>query len=112
MEQVGRVSVKAETVPVGSVPTPETRRKPISFTVQSPRLDAVLSETFRLSRTAAVRQIAAGFANLNHLPCLKPDAPVHEGDVLSLKGYGKARIAEIGGVSRKGRTYVKAEIYL
>ena len=112
LEQVGRVSVKAETVPVGSVPAPDTRRKPISFTVQSPRLDAVLSETFRLSRTAAVRQIAAGFANLNHLPCLKPDAPVHEGDVLSLKGYGKARIAEIGGVSRKGRTYVKAEIYL
>lgn len=112
LEQVGRVSVKAEAVPVGAVPAPEKQRKAVSFTVHSPRLDAVLSETFRLSRTAAVRQISAGFANLNHLPCLKPDAPVHEGDVLSLKGRGKAEITEIGGMSRKGRIFMKAEIYL
>ena len=110
LEQVGRVNVKAETVPIGEVPVPEKQRRRVSFTVQSPRLDAVLAETFRLSRAAAVRQIAAGFANLNHLPCLKPDAAVH--DVLSLKGAGKAEITEIGGESRKGRTFVKAEIYL
>ena len=89
----------------------ETRRKEIRFTVQSPRFDAVLSETFRLSRTGAAKLIAAGAASLNYLPCEKNDAPVSEGDVISLKGYGKAEIREIGGASRKGRLFVSAEIY-
>ena len=112
LEQAGWVSVKAMEVPLSAVPAPEQNRKPIKFTVQSPRLDAVLSEIFRISRTAAVKLIAAGAANKNHLQCLKNDAPICEGDVLSLKGHGKAKVTEIGGESRKGRTYVTAEIYL
>lgn len=112
LTQAGRVSVKAEEIPAREVPEPVLRRKAVTFTVQSPRLDAVLSETFRLSRTVAARQIAAGFASLNHLPCLKSDAPVREGDILSLRGFGKAEIRSIGGESRKGRLFVTAEIFL
>lgn len=112
LEQAGRVSVKAQEVPLSAVPSPEQKRKAVHFTVQSPRLDAVLSEIFRLSRSSTVKLIAAGAASRNHLQCLKNDAPISEGDVLSLKGHGKAAVTEIGGESRKGRTYVTAEIYL
>jgi RNA-binding protein YlmH len=112
LEQAGRVSVKAREVPLSAVPSPEQKRKTVHFTVQSPRLDAVLSEIFRLSRSSTVKLIAAGAASRNHLQCLKNDAPISEGDVLSLKGHGKAAVTEIGGESRKGRTYVTAEIYL
>ena len=112
LSQAGRVSVKAALVPLSRVPDPERKRKQITFTVQSPRFDAVLSETFRLSRTGAVKLIAGGLASLNYFPCLKNDTPVKEGDVLSLRGYGKAVIAEIGGNSRKGRLFIHAEIYL
>lgn len=111
LEQAGRVNVKARLVPLSEVPDPETKRKQIRFTVQTPRFDAVLSETFRLSRTAAAKLIAAGAASLNYLPCTKNDAPVSEGDVISLKGYGKAQIREIGGESRKGRLFVSAEVF-
>ena len=112
LEQAGRVSVKAQEVPLSAVPAPEQKRKTVHFTVQSPRLDAVLSEIFRLSRSSTVKLIAVGAASRNHLQCLKNDAPISEGDVLSLKGHGKAAVTEIGGESRKGRTYVTAEIYL
>lgn len=112
LEQAGRVSVRAEEIPLSAVPAPEQKRKTVQFTVQSPRLDAVLSEIFRLSRSSTVKLIAAGAASRNHLQCLKNDAPVSEGDVLSLKGHGKAAVTEIGGESRRGRTFVTAEIYL
>ena len=111
LEQAGRVSVKAAVVPRSAVPEPERKRKTVKFTVQSPRFDAVLGESFRLSRTQAAKLIAAGAACLNYLPCLKNDAPVSEGDVISLKGYGKATVAELGGQSRKGRLFVTAEIW-
>ncbi len=111
LEQAGRVSVKAAVIPLSAVPEPERKRKTVHYTVQSPRFDAILGESFRLSRTQAVKLIAAGAACLNYLPCLKNDAPVSEGDVISLKGHGKATVAEIGGQSRKGRLFVTAELW-
>ena len=111
LEQAGRVSVKAAVIPLSDVPIPERRRREVRFTVQSPRFDAVLGETFRLSRTQAVKLIAAGAASLNYLPCLKNDAPVAEGDVISLRGHGKATVAEIGGQSRKGRLFVQMDLW-
>ncbi len=111
LEQAGRVSVKAAMVPLSEVPEPERKRKEVKFTVQSPRFDAVLGESFRLSRTQAAKLIAAGAASLNYLPCLKNDAPISEGDVISLKGHGKATVAEIGGKSRKDRLFVRVQLW-
>ena len=111
LERAGRVSVKAAVVPLSEVPVPEQKRKEVRFTVQSLRFDAVLAETFRLSRTQAVKMIAAGAASLNHLPCIKNDAPVSEGDVFSLRGKGKATLAEVGGQSRKGRLFLTVEVW-
>lgn len=58
-----------------------------------------------------MKLIAAGYASLNYLPCLKNDAPVSEGDVLSLRGKGKATLAELGGRSRKDRLFLRMEIW-
>lgn len=111
LERAGRVSVRAAVIPLSEVPAPERKRREVHFTVQSPRFDAVLAETFRLSRTQTVKLIAAGAASLNHLPCMKNDAPVSEGDVFSLRGKGKATLAEVGGQSRKGRLFLTVEVW-
>lgn len=57
LEQVGRAGVKAAAVPLSAVPVPERKVRPVTFTVQSARLDAVVSGMFRLSRTSAAVQI-------------------------------------------------------
>ena len=112
IERVGRVGVRAALVDPAAVPAPERRRREITFTVQSLRLDAAAGELFGISRTSAARLISAGAAKLNDLTCLKPDAPVSPGDVISLRGCGKGELSELGGHSRKGRLFLKAQIYL
>ncbi len=111
LEQAGRVRIKGRAVPLSEIPVPERKRRELRFTVQSLRFDAVLAESFRLSRSQAVKLIAAGFASLNDLPCLKNDAPMNEGDVFSLRGHGKATLAEIGGRSRKDRLFLTVEVW-
>ncbi len=111
IERVGRAAVRAEEIALSEVPAPERKTEARSFTVQSPRLDAVAAGMFRLSRGEAARQIAAGLLSLNYEACLKSDAPIRAGDVLSLRGAGKGRVTELGGNSRKGRLFVTAELY-
>lgn len=111
IEKVGRYGVRAEEIALSEIPVREKHTEERRFTVMSPRLDAVAAGLFHLSRTECARQIALGALSLNYSECLKPDAPVREGDVLSLRGAGKGRVAKIGGSSRKGRLFVTAELY-
>lgn len=112
LDKVGRYGVKTRAVPLGEAPAPEVKRKRVSFTVQSARLDAAAAGLFSLSRTECARLIAAGELSLNYEVCLRPDAAVKEGDVLSLRGYGKGEVVAFGGVSRKGRMFLECDRYL
>ena len=112
VDRVGRCSVKAEACALEDVPVPEKKVKTVNFTVKSLRLDAVTGDLFGVSRTAAAEAIRLGAVSLNYAPCTQPDAPVREGDILSFRGKGKGSITEIGGQSRKDRTFVRAELRL
>ena len=111
IEKAGRYTVKASQVPLEEVPARRVETESLSFSVMSPRLDAVAAGLFHLSRTEAAKQIAAGNVSLNYGQCLKADCIVKEGDILSLKGKGKGSISGVGGTSRKGRLFVYGEIY-
>lgn len=110
--KVGRVSVRTAPVALADVPVPERKVRRITFTVKSLRLDAVASSLFGLSRTQAAELIRMGAASLNYAPCDRTDAPVKEGDVISLRGRGKGVLTTVGGRSRKDRLFVEAEILL
>ncbi len=112
LKKVGNVSVTPSACSLGDVPAPIVRVKTLSFTVKSLRLDAVTGAMFGLSRTAAAEAIRMGLANLNYAVCEKTDAPVTEGDVISLRGHGKGRLKAVGGRSKKDRLFVEAEVYL
>lgn len=75
--------------------------------VASPRLDSVLALVFNLSRSEAQMHIEKGLVFVNNAPCQKAERQVDEGDRLTVRGSGRARIVSFGGVSRKGRVFVK-----
>ena len=90
IEKVGRCGVTAEDAALETVPAPERKVQQLSFSVQSMRLDAVVGGMFRLSRTEAARQISAGNVSINYQESLKTDFAVKDGDIVSLRGAGKA----------------------
>jgi len=113
LDKVGRWGVKAKEIPLCEIPQQQRRLQEETFSVKSPRLDAVCAGMFHLSRTAAAEAIAAGLVALNYAPCLKCDAAVKEGDLISLRGKGKGIVLDAGGtLSRKGRLFVKTGIFL
>lgn len=111
LDKVGRCGVKSKKLDLVQISVPQRELKETVFSVQSPRLDAVAAGMFHISRTAAAAEIAAGRLSLNYAECLKPDASVGVGDILSLRGKGKGRVLDLGGQSRKGRLFIKTGIY-
>ena len=112
LEKVGRWGVKAKEIPLAEVPQQERKLREDSFSVKSLRLDAVCAGMFHLSRTTAAELIGQGMVTLNYSVCIKPDAVIKEGDVLSLRGKGKGTVLDAGSrSSQKGRLFVKTGLY-
>ena len=76
-------------------------------TVPSLRLDAVLTVAFSLSRGEAAECIRRGLVQVDGADALKGDKSVPEGARISLRGKGKAILAQIGGLSKKGRIQIE-----
>lgn len=111
MDKVGRCGVKVKEVPLPEVPDEHKIIKEISFSVMSLRLDAVLAGMFNMSRTEAVKHISAGNVSVNYSQTEKTDTSVGPGDIISIRGVGKGTVTGTGGTSRRGRTFVYAQIF-
>ena len=110
LDKVGRYGVKTVEISLSEAPVPKIELREVTFSVMSLRLDAVAAGMFNLSRTSAAGLISAGEVSLNYSQCLRPDVQVQPGDIVSVRGHGKATLASVGGQSRKGRTFVTAEV--
>ena len=111
-DSAGRVRLDISRIDREALTVPRVQMREVRDTVSSLRLDAVVASAFSLSRGRAAELIAAGKVSLDHVPCEKPDKPVAEGAVLTVRGLGKARLAECGKVTKKGRIALRIERYV
>ena len=110
--QAGRTRVHLSQLPLEGVAVPEPEIKEIRDTVASLRLDSIVSSGFRISRGIAADCIAASRVCINGVVCEKPDKPVPENAKISVRGYGKIRLAGIGGETKKGRISITIHQYV
>ena len=106
----GRVKLSVSEIGLSDLNVPALKVKEIRDTVSTLRLPA--ASGFSMSRGKAQELISSGRVQLNHRETLKADAPVAQGDVVSARGLGKFEVAEVGGLSKKGRTALLLRRYL
>lgn len=108
----GRARLRVTQLPLEELCPPEKQVRIIHDTVSSPRLDAVMASGFSMGRSKAAGLISTGKVELNHIPCVKGDRIVNEGDAITCRGLGKCVVTALGGLSKKGRTILTLERYL
>lgn len=102
LESAGRARLSLREIDeVPDLPQPEGVQ--MRETVASTRLDAVLASGYSLSRENAKTMVTRGLVKLNHVEQLRPDVELEEGDLISLRGYGRLRLLQIQGRTRRGR---------
>lgn len=105
LTQIARAKTEVTRGEIADIP--EKSGTEIKATVASLRLDSILAEGFGLSRAKAADHIKRGNASVNWIPAVSASAEVKAGDRITLSGFGKIELSEIGGLSRKGRIFVK-----
>ncbi|WP_195572800.1 RNA-binding protein [Paenibacillus sp. 1001270B_150601_E10] len=111
LRQVHRVPVMTELLPVEELRAMSTSFQMLNLSVASMRLDGIASDVFRLSRTKIVQPIKAGRCRVNWKNEEDPSTILRAGDIVSLKGFGRFKVIEIEGVTKKGRMRVSVGIY-
>ena len=106
---VRHTSVSVTPCEAVSVPAPEYDE--ITGSVSSLRIDSIAALAGRLSRAKAVSLIEGEKVFLNGRLVLSASQPVHEGDILSIRGIGKFSFAGEGSQTKKGRTMVTLRQY-
>lgn len=89
----------------------EREFRSIARTVSTNRIDAVAAAAFGISRSSTATAISGGRVFINGREISSPSIQVKEGDVISFRGEGKARLKEIGGLTKKGRISITLERY-
>lgn len=111
LEKVGKIGVKTETIEPKLVLLPEKKIQRRVASVASARADAVFGACFQISRGKAQQLIAAEKAFINWSVVKSPSDKVEEEDILSLRGYGRAKVVQWKGETKKGRLSVVLERY-
>lgn len=106
-EKVGRSTVRMETIEQKELIIPERTFETWKVSVASLRLDAVVAEGFRLSRSKAVQLIRSGKCQVNWIQMDDPSTPVDQQDVISIRGFGRIYLHEIAGTSKKRRIWIR-----
>ena len=75
--------------------------------IQSLRLDSVVADAISKSRSEAQEHIFNGLVMLNYNVCQNNSESIKEGDILSIRHYGKYLVSHVGGKSKSGRIVVE-----
>lgn len=78
----------------------------LNGTVVSMRADVLVAFVTKRSREKAVQLIRQGGLQCRHETIESPSAVMQTGDIFSIRGYGKFRVQQMDGITRKGRYHI------
>ncbi|MGG6309945.1 RNA-binding protein [Paenibacillus macerans] len=107
LHQVHRIGVMTEVLEPEELRTTEKELEPLDLTVASLRLDGIVGDVFRISRSKVLVPIKAGRCRVNWRTEEDPSKPLKAGDVVALQGFGRFKVLETDGLTKKGRHRVK-----
>lgn len=111
LDRIGNDKVKLEAVSLDADFTYKREFIRVTDTVASARLDCVAAALANVSREKAQGLIDSGLCSLNYCEQTRCDKGVGEGDIITLRGYGKFIIRSIDQQTKKGRLRLIADKY-
>lgn len=108
--KIGNVPVKIEEILQNEIP--ESEFKTENYLLSSLRIDSFVSAVTGLSRQKSVEEIEKGNVLLNYNLEKNKSTEIKEGDILTIKKYGKFKFCEIKGESKKNKIRINVKKFV
>lgn len=114
MDELIKVGSKGISCSVGfdESKVPVDKYTQISGFVSSLRIDSILSVALKVSREKAANIVNSIGVDINYVNITSKSEMIEEGDIFSVKGYGKFFLSQINGTSKKGRIHITINKYI
>ncbi|MFS1664562.1 RNA-binding protein [Streptococcus sp. zg-JUN1979] len=109
--KIARAGVSLQKIPLEERLIPKQTTKEMLIQVSSLRLDKLIAATFKLSRLQAGQLIEKSKVKLNYSPVAKTSEQVSVGDLISVRGFGRFKIAASQGYTKSNREKLRIERY-
>jgi len=109
--RIRHTAVRAE-VTDGTLLAHGQEYKDIPGSVSSLRLDAIASVAIKTSRSKCLALVKEGNIFLNGRCCTEGSRNISDGDIISIRGYGKYKIELSQSVTKKGRYHITVKQYI
>ncbi|MCM3569139.1 RNA-binding protein [Neobacillus mesonae] len=101
VEAIGRAGVKLIEKTPDQALIPKNLLEELDVTVSSLRLDTVISNVLHVSRQKSLNYIQHGLVKVNWTAIENPSFNCREGDLISVRSYGRVKILQIEGRTKK-----------
>lgn len=112
LEKVKNINIEIDIYLLNEIIPPKARYKTSTQFLVSLRLDSIISSTFNLSRKDSLNVINSGDVKINFELINKPSKEIEEGDMISVKRYGRFILYNIKGRSKSDRFICEVRIIL
>lgn len=106
LNKIKGATVKLNEIPIKDMIQSKENWHSFETTVSGLRLDVVLKEMIRKSRSISKQLIEKKRVKVNHTIIDSADFQLDKGDLLSIQGYGRAMVVDIGGKTKKDKTRI------
>jgi len=103
IESIGRAGVKLVEIPAVQAIHSNELWEDRELTVSSLRLDTIVSGACRLSRQKSLALIQQGVVKVNWTKQENPSFQCAEGDLISVRGFGRTKLKGIEGKTKKDK---------
>ena len=106
LNKIKGATVKLNAIPIKDMIQSKENWHSFETTVSGLRLDVVLKEMIRKSRSISKQLIEKKRVKVNHTIIDSADFQLDKGDLLSIQGYGRAMVVDIGAKTKKDKTRI------
>ena len=111
LNKIGREKVKVSKIYFDMLMDIKSNSKDVTYSVASLRIDGVISSAFGISREKSSNLFKEEKVLLNFVLAKNDSKNVKEGDLISVRGFGRIKVLEILGETKKGRIKISVRIF-
>lgn len=109
--KVGKEKINIKEIDFDNILRLDDNKKIMVCTAASLRLDVLVSTAFGISREKSLALIKQERVMINHLVSTNASKVIKENELISVRGYGRIKLVEVIGESKKGRIKIGIEVY-